>query len=61
MAVERLKMNYKALKKKKTWTNPQIKNHTKCHELTLTRPQTQHKKLEHMFDIQRTVHCDIFL
>jgi len=48
MAVERLKINYKA-QKKKNWTNPQIRNHTKGHELTLTRPQTQHKKLEHMY------------
>jgi hypothetical protein len=32
----------------KTWTNVQIKNHKKSHELRLIRPQIQHKNPEHM-------------
>jgi len=35
--------------KNKTWTNPQIKNHTKSHELRLIRPQTQHTYLKHTY------------
>jgi hypothetical protein len=31
------------------WTNPQIKDHKKSHELRLIRPQTQHKNPEHMY------------
>ena len=31
MAIEKLKINYKT--QNKTWTNPQIKNHYKSHEL----------------------------
>jgi len=41
MTIEKLKTNYKA--QNKTWNNPQIKTHKKTHELTLIRPQTQHK------------------
>jgi len=41
---------FKVLKiKNKTWTIPQIKNHKINHSLTLTRPQTQHKKPEHKY------------
>jgi hypothetical protein len=47
MAHEKLKINHKA--QNKIWTNPQIKNHNRSHELTLIRPQTHHKHPEHMF------------
>jgi hypothetical protein len=46
MAIEKFKINYKA-QKKKTWTNPQIKNHKYSREHGLIRPQTQNKKSEH--------------
>jgi len=36
MAIDNLKINYRL--KNKTWTNPQIKNHKKGHELRLIRP-----------------------
>jgi hypothetical protein len=36
MAAEKLTTRLK----NKTWTNPQIKNHNRSHELTLIRPQT---------------------
>jgi len=49
MATEKLKISYKL--KNKTWTNPQIKNHKKGHELRLIRPQTEHKNPEHIFKI----------
>jgi hypothetical protein len=45
MAIEKLKINYKT---NKTWTNPQIKNNKKSHELRLIRTQTQYKNPEHM-------------
>jgi len=35
--------------KNKTWTNPQITNHNKNHELSWIRPQTQNKSPEHMY------------
>jgi len=43
--------NYELTKKfkNKISTNPQIKNHEKSHGLSMTRPQTQHKKLEHTY------------
>jgi len=47
MAIEKLKINYKA--RNKTWTIPQIKNHKKSHELRLIRTQTQDKNSEHMY------------
>jgi hypothetical protein len=47
MAIGILKINYKA--QNKTWSNPQIKNHKKSLEIRLTRPQTQHKKPEHIY------------
>jgi len=31
------------------WTNPQIKTHTKGHELNVNRPQAQHKNPEHVY------------
>jgi len=33
----------------KTWTNPQIKNHKKCHELRLIRLQSQQRNPEHAY------------
>jgi hypothetical protein len=30
------------------WTNPQIKNHTKGHEVNVTRTQARHKNPEHL-------------
>jgi len=33
----------------KTQTNPQIKNHKMCHDITLIRPQIQHRSPEHMY------------
>jgi len=33
----------------RTWTNPQITNHKKNHELGWIRPQTQHRNPEHMY------------
>jgi hypothetical protein len=45
MATEKLTTRLK----NKTWMNLQIKNHKKCHELRLIRPQTQHKNPEHMY------------
>jgi len=47
MAIEKLKINYKA--ESKTLTNTQIKNHKVSHEFTLFRPQTQNKNPEHMY------------
>jgi len=47
MAIEKLRIDYKD--QNKTCTNPQIKNHKKSHGLKLTRPQTQHRKTEHMY------------
>jgi hypothetical protein len=38
MAIEELKVNY--ITQNNTWTNPQIKDHKKSHELRLTTPQT---------------------
>jgi len=38
MAIEKLTPKYKT--QNKAWTNPQIKNHTRSHELRLIRPQT---------------------
>jgi len=35
--------------KNKIWAIPEIKNHKIIHSLTLTRPQTQHKKPEHEY------------
>jgi len=35
--------------KNKTWTNPQIKDHTKSRELRLFTPQTQYKHQKHMY------------
>ena len=35
--------------KNKTWTNPQIKDRNKSHELRLIRPQIQHKNPENMY------------
>jgi len=35
--------------KNKNWTNPQIKNHKKSHELRLIRPQTQQRNPEHTY------------
>jgi len=32
-----------------TWTNPQIKNHTKGHEVNVNRLQARHKSPEHMY------------
>jgi hypothetical protein len=45
MAIEKLTTRLK----NKTWTNLQIKNHKKSHELRLIRSQTQHKNSEHMY------------
>jgi hypothetical protein len=45
MAIEKLTTRLE----NKTWTNLQIKNHKKSHELRLIRPQTQHKNPEHMY------------
>jgi len=39
MAIEKLKKLTPRLKNK-TWTNPQIKNHKRSHDLELIRPQT---------------------
>jgi len=37
------------------WSNSQITNHKKTHEIKLIRPQTQHKKLRtHVFKILNT-------
>jgi hypothetical protein len=47
VSVMKLKINYRL--KNKTWTNAQIKNHKKSHELGLIRPQTQHKIPEHKY------------
>jgi len=38
MAIEKLKLTTRL--KNKTWTNPQIKNHNKGHELSVIGPQT---------------------
>jgi hypothetical protein len=46
MAIEELKNNKT---QNNTWTNPQIKDHKKSHELRLTRPQTPHMKPEHTY------------
>jgi hypothetical protein len=35
--------------KNKTWTNPQIKNHKKSHELRLIRTQTRERNPQHMY------------
>jgi hypothetical protein len=43
MAVEKLEFIYK------TWTNLQIKNYKKSHELKLIKPQTQHQNPEHKY------------
>ena len=37
--------------KNKIWTNPQIKNHKKSHELRLARSQMQNKNPGHVFEI----------
>ena len=47
MASEELKVN--CITQNNTWTNPQIKDHKKSHELRLTRPQIQHTKLDHTY------------
>jgi len=47
MAIEELKVN--CITQNSTWTNPQIKDHKKSHELRLTRPQTQHTKPDHTY------------
>jgi len=45
MAIEKLNTRLKY----KTWTNLQINIHNKSHEPWLTRPETQHKKPDHMY------------
>jgi hypothetical protein len=45
MAIEQFKTNHKT--QKLMWTNPQIKNHKRSHELRLIRPQMQHKYPDH--------------
>ena len=47
MATKTLKIKYKL--KNKTWANPQIKNHTRSHEVRLIRPQKQQKNPEHKY------------
>jgi len=44
--------NYKLITrlKNKTWTNPQIKNNKKSHELRLIRPDTTQKSRVHVFN-----------
>jgi len=53
MAIENLKINYKA--QNKNWTKPQIKDHKGSHKLTLIRPQTQHKRTKHMYSRSLTL------
>jgi len=40
--------------KNKTWTNPQIKNNKKSHELRLIKPDTTQKSRVHVFKILNT-------
>jgi hypothetical protein len=47
MASEKLEITVRI--KNKTWTNPQIKNHRKSHELRLIRPQTKYRNTEHTY------------
>ena len=64
MATEKLNINYRL--KNKTWTNPQIKNHKKGHELRLITPWTEHKNPEHTYlkfltplpSAEKTVHLN---
>jgi hypothetical protein len=40
--------------KNKIWTNPQIENHKKSHELRQARSQMQHKNPGHVFENRNT-------